>query len=263
MLIIIASLFWIKSYTKAQKFLVEKEEVENLFEKQGKYYSYVSSCVQQAAKQGIILIGTQGGVIYNTQAPDTKSYRGPPDYHYGEHILAFPYEDVFSIFDEEEHVYEVSYAIYRPDLKLGIEGHPNVPEYPYGNVLLTENSTTYNPNYRNPFGNIMASPLAPLCDYNGENSPTKQGAKYTCETYDSKRETDKNSIQEYLESYIAYNTRECVNFDSMPEINNQSIVKGNVTATVIFTQDNVHVNVVFPIDLQRGDEKQTISLQNY
>lgn len=261
--VILASLFWIKSYAKSQEFLEEKEEIEGLFSKQGKYYNYVSSCVQQAAKQGLILAGTQGGVIYETQAPDTKKYKGPADYHYGEYILPFEYEDVFEIFpDEEEHVYEVSYAIYRPDLTLGIEGHPGVPDYPYGNVLLTEDPTDYSSKYRNPFGNIMVSPITPLCDYYGENKPGKEGAKYTCETYDSRRETDTDSIQEYLESYIAYNAKECVNFDSMPEVGDD-IEKGDVTATVIFTQDNVHVSVLFPIELRTGDEAQTISLQTY
>jgi hypothetical protein len=261
-LIIFVALFWIKSYVSEEKFLEEKEEVEGLFSKQGKYYGYVSSCVQQSAKRALILAGTQGGVIYETQAPGTKNYRGPNDYSYGQYILPFPYDDVYSLGDEDEYTYEVSYSIFRPDLSLGLDNHPNIPEYPFGNVLLVSDPTIYG-SFVNPFGNILTNPLAPLCDYNGENQPGKEGAKYTCETYDSRRETDKSSIQEYLEEYIAYNTKECVNFNSMPEIANTSVEKGNVTATVIFTQESVHVSVTFPINLRRGDESNTISIQNY
>jgi hypothetical protein len=265
-LIIFVALFWIKSYVSEEKFLEEKEEVEGLFSKQGKYYGYVSSCVQQSAKSALVLAGTQGGVIYETQAPGTKKYRGPSDYSYGQYILPFPYDDVYSLSDEDEYVYEVSYAIFRPDLSLGLEAHPSVPEYPFGNQLLVSDPIEQGPMYAmyvNPFGNILTNPLDPLCDYHGENQPGKEGAKYTCETYDSRRETDTDSIQEYLEAYIAYNTKECVNFDSMPEIANSSIEKGNVTASVIFTQDSVHVSVNFPINLKRGDESNTISMQSY
>ena len=157
-LIIFVALFWIKSYVSEEKFLEEKEEVEGLFSKQGKYYGYVSSCVQQSAKSALVLAGTQGGVIYETQAPGTKKYKGPSDYSYGQYILPFPYEDVYSLGDEDEFIYEVSYSIFRPDLSLGLDNHPNIPEYPYGNVLLVSDPSIYG-SYINPFGNILTNGL--------------------------------------------------------------------------------------------------------
>ena len=45
--IVFGSLFYVSSYYKQKQFVQEKEELEGLFHKQGKYYSYVYSCMEQ------------------------------------------------------------------------------------------------------------------------------------------------------------------------------------------------------------------------
>ena len=205
----------------------------------------------------------QGGVIYDHQANDTKPFLGPPNYDYGKYILPFEHDDVFDlVLDEDTLTYNVSYAIYKPDLTLGLSSHPAVPDYPYGKVVLTEDPTIYNRTYKNPFGNSLVDPITPLCDYHGRNRPNITGAIYSCETYDSKREQDHKSIQEYLEAYIGQHTSECVDFNKIPELSNATVQKGNVTAQIVFTQDYVYVSVDFPVVVSKGSYSETVHIQN-
>ncbi len=259
-LILFGLLYYLHQYVKGQDFSDEKGDLEALFQKQGKYHGYVSSCLEQSAKQALILVGMQGGALYSYQANGTKPYLGPPAYPYGQYILPFVYADVFDLYSSDKVIFNVSYVIYKPDLTRASSAHPALPEYPYGEVPLISNPSVLG--YAHPFGNAFSEPLAPLCDYYGKNSPTLEGALYTCESYDSKRKDDHQSIQEYLEAYIAEHTVSCVDFSVMPELANATVTKGNVSAHVVFTQEQVYVSLDFPILLQKGSYATEVKVEN-
>jgi hypothetical protein len=250
--VIFGLLFYMVSSVKTKQFTEEKQEITTLFTTEGKYYGYMQACLDQAAKQGIILAAMQGGVIYQYQANNTKPYLGPRKYEYGQYVLPFNYEDV---------IYNVSYGIYAPDFSLNIENHPAPPEYPYGLTRLIEDPTVISPEYTNVFGNILLSPLPPLCDYYGSNSPTQQGAIFSCETYDSKRQSDNDNVQEYLQTYIAQTFKDCVSLESLPEFANTTMNVGNVTAIVTFAPTSISIVADFPVIAEITGA--TLSLQTF
>ena len=248
---------------KQKQVSLEKDELEGLFQKQGKYHSYMRSCVEQSAKQALVLLGMQGFVIYDSQANNTKPFLGPPVHNYGKYILPYGYEDVFDIFpDSEDVVYNISYAITKPVIDIGMQSHPNVPDYPFGKTKLVSEPMLFNPIYKNTLGNSLSNPITPLCDYHGGNRANITGAIFSCENYDSKNVNDHNSIQEYVEAYVSQHTKECVRFEDMPELDNLSVEKGNVTTEVVYTQESVHVSTSFSIEIARGTYMAVIEVES-
>ncbi len=260
---IIGLLFYLKTYIKSKQFTEEQQEVTDVFTTQGKYSSYMQSCLDQTAKQSIALVGMQGGVIYDYQVNGTKQFLGPKKYEYGQYVLPFQYTKEANAFDSTKTIFNVSYGIYAPDLSLGIEGHPTVPEYPYGLTKLIEDPTEIDEMYSNSLGNILMTPLPPLCDYYGANTPTQAGAVFSCETYDSKRKADNDNIQEYVEKFIQYTFKQCVALESFQEFANSSIKSGNISVRVTFAPANVAVEATYPIVGQIKGKEAIISLEQF
>ncbi|MFA6888634.1 MAG: hypothetical protein WC254_04005 [Candidatus Woesearchaeota archaeon] len=247
-------IFYMKNSVKSQEFTEEKQEVTDLFTTQGKYYGYMQSCLDEVTKQGVILVGLQGGVIYQYEANGTKPYLGPKKYEYGQYILPFAYENI---------IYNVSYGIYAPDFSVVLEGHPSIPDYPYGLTKLVETPKEVSSIYVNSFGNVILNPMPPLCDYYGSNSPNQTGALYSCETYDSKRKSDNDNIQEYLQIFIAQGFKECVDLENLPEFTNTTMKSGNVTITVTFSPSSIAVEAEYPIVAELAEKESTLSLQTF
>ncbi|PIN77960.1 hypothetical protein COV16_06335 [Candidatus Woesearchaeota archaeon CG10_big_fil_rev_8_21_14_0_10_34_8] len=245
---VIGLLFYIKNYSQSKEFTEEKSQIEDLFTTQGKYSGYMQACLDLASKQAIALLGMQGGVIYDYQAKGTKPYLGPRKYDYGQYVLPFKYDDYYDLFpDSSTAIFNVSYGIYAPDLSLNLDGHPNVPEYPYGYTKLISDPTQIDSTYSNVFGNIINDPFPPLCDYYGQNNPKQSGAVYSCETYDSRREKDNDNIQEYLELYIAKSFEECVALEELPEFSESDLESGNITIKVTMAPTSISVKADYPI----------------
>jgi hypothetical protein len=262
LLVVVGFIFYVTSHKDKLKFQEEKEGLDTLFQKTGMYNAQIQSCVQDSLKQGIIKIGTQGGVIYDTQAPGTKPYLGPPRYAYGKYMLPFEHDDIYNQDrTSDKIIYEVSYGIFKPDLTLDLDSHPKVPLYPYGLTMLTEDPKTYDPTFTNMFGNMISSPLPPLCDYNGPNDPTQDGARYSCETYDSHREADTDSMQEYLQTFIEHSVEECVKIEEMPELESFNVQKGEADAVVSFAATGIDVTVDFALEVT--GEEHSIHLKQF
>ena len=258
---IIGLLFYVKNYVKTKEFTEEKQESIDMLTTMGKYASYMQACLDQTAKQAVALVGMQGGVIYDYQANDTKQFLGPKKYDYGQYVLPFEYDTKTNLYDGSETIFNVSYGIYAPDLSLRIEGHPTVPEYPYGTTPLVADPETID--YTHPFGNIITSPLPPLCDYHGNNTPGQAGAVFSCETYDSKRENDDENIQEFLEAYILQSFKECVSLESLPEFANSSITTGNVTVDVTFAPTSVTIDAAYPVVGEVSGKTATLAMEKF
>ncbi len=262
-------LLYITMYAKTKELTQEKEELKDLFTTQGKYAGYMQSCLDLVTMQGIALLGMQGGVIYEYQAKGTKPFLGPRKYDYGQYVFPLEWSDDFDLFSGADTViFNISYGISAPDLSLKLEGHPTVPDYPYGKVKLIEDPTQFGSTYSNVFGNVLKDPLPPLCDYYGTNSPLQQGAMQrgavaSCESYDSQRESDNDNIQEYLEAYIAQTFEDCVALESLPEFQNTSIRAGNITVTVTFSPTAVTVKADYPLVATIEGTQATLSLQTF
>lgn len=261
--VIAGLLFYIKNYVKSKEISQETEQLLDITAAQAKYATYMQACLNQATTQGLALVGMQGGVIWDYQANNTKPFLGPKKYDYGQWALPFEYSKELNLFDSSKTIFNISYGIYAPDLSLNLEGHPSVPEYPYGLTKLIEDPTEIDKSYSNVLGNIVTNPLSPLCDYWGSNAPTQEGALFSCETYDSKRKTDNDNVQEYLEAYIASAFENCVALETLPEFANASITAGNVTVTVSFAPTSVTVNAELPLLAEAAGEEAMLSLQTF
>ncbi|MBI5002704.1 hypothetical protein HZC31_04930 [Candidatus Woesearchaeota archaeon] len=260
---VIGLLFYLTTTIKSKEFTEEKQEVTDLFTAQGKYTSYMQGCLDQTTKQGIALLGMQGGVIWDYQANDTKPFLGPRKYEYGQYVLPYKYEKTLNTYDGTATIFNISYGIIAPDLSLGIEGHPGVPDYPYGLTKLIEDPMNISRIYSNPFGNILLNPFPPLCDYYGANAPGQEGAVFSCETYDSKRKSDNDNVQEYLEKYITKAFKECVSLETLPEFSNTSIHSGNITISATFSPTSVSINAEYPIIADVSGKEGVLALQKF
>ncbi len=262
--IVIGLLFYLKITLQTKEFDAEKAAIQDLFITHGKYNSYIQSCLDTVAKQAIAYIGMQGGVIYEYQASLTKPFLGPRKYDYGQYVLPFQYDDIYDLYPNERTViFNVSYGIYAPDLSKNTDDHPNVPLYPYGAVKLIEDPTQIKNTYTNMFGNVVKDPLPPLCDYNGANSPMQKGSVYSCETYDSHRETDNDNIQEYMEAYITHTLGECVNLESLPEFAETGVRTGNIKIKITMAPTAITVKADYPVVADVRDYEATLALQTF
>lgn len=251
-LIVLAFLLFISNTIRSDQARRNVEVIGSMFVSQGKYHGYVQSCIEQGMKKGLFLLGMQGGVIYDYQANGGKHYLGPGNgYPYGKYILPYGYDGI---------VYNVSYGITSP--QLGSLYHPDVPYYPYGLTRLISNPRIISPFYVNVFGNFPSSPLTPLCDYNGANKRSLSDT-VACETYDSRNVHDKNSVQEYLETYIENYTMECVRLKDLPELSSANVKKGSINATVTFGESHVFADVTVPIFIELGGIKSVIQLKDF
>jgi len=228
------------------------EAVGDLFRQHGKYHRYVDSCMKHATEEGLFLIGQQGGVIYDYQSTGGKKYLGPTNgFVYGKYVLPNKFNDIY---------YNMSYGITMS--QLGSTYHPDVPFYPYGLTKLINNPKTINPMYHNMFGNYPRNPFAPLCDYYGENK-RGQSEAVACETYDSNNNLDLNSVQEYLEAYIENRTLKCIKLERLPELEENKIQMGNITANVTFGEEHVFVNIELPMRIEIGNVKTVVKLREF
>jgi hypothetical protein len=261
---IIALLFYLKSSVETQEFTAERAEIEDLFTTQGKYSGYMQACLDTVTNHGIALVGMQGGVIYEHQASSTKPFLGPRKYDYGQYVLPFEYDDIYDLYPNSDTViFNVSYGIYAPDLEDNTAGHPNIPEYPYGLLTLVQDPSKISKTFTNVFGNVIRDPMPPLCDYNGANSPLQKKSVYSCETYDSQRQSDNDNIQEYLEAYITEAFETCVDLESLPEFSNTSITAGNITVELTMAPTSMTVKADYPIVATTHGEQATLSLQTF
>ncbi|MFW6013854.1 MAG: hypothetical protein ACOCQG_01655 [Candidatus Nanoarchaeia archaeon] len=216
---------------RIDKRIIAGKSVEELTDS---YEGYVQSCANSALRQGIYLIGQQGGVIYDTQVDDGMRFRGPErGFAYGEYVL--PRED-----DYDDKVYNVSYGIKRPEHD---EYRPQVPLYPYGERrLVSDPAETYDPSYTNVFGNNPSpGPLVPLCDSNGKNMA--EGYAVSCET-DGRHQ----SVQAFLEGFVEEYSLECVQEEAFPGLNLSYDVLG-VNTTSIFSNDEILVEIYMPVNI--------------
>ncbi len=174
---------------------------------------YVTTCLQMSTREGLALLGKQGGLIYKTQGGlndiplEHIQYTDP---ELG--MLNMP----FLILPPKGNVGTTNCAT--PEQRCGKENRPecclfysDAPYYPYlGFPFLSDGSTLYN-------GYFGINQLPPLYKKTPDERPVS------------------NSIQENLELYIAKRTAECTNWKTF-EDKNYKINPGQPTASLIFAE---------------------------
>ncbi|MBU0627634.1 MAG: hypothetical protein KKC75_00450 [Nanoarchaeota archaeon] len=203
----------------------------------------VNGCLVKTTQEGVLLIGLQGGRIYDYQIED------------GYHIASF--EDVipfnFTGRNPNGTIYNVSYGIKARtiDLPHKDEDYPypgSLVEWPY---LSFEKSKLYE---NNPYAHLFAlyplsvggqRPLLPaLCNTFGINRANITYAGQTCETYSPVND----SVQEYLNKYISQKLESCINF-TFKVVSNYNISSGNLSADVLVGDNDIIVFLNYPLTL--------------
>jgi len=143
--------------------------------------------------------------------------------------------------------YKVAYGIKKSDSR---EEH-----YPYRGALIRNSDEL---KFKNYFGNYVTgfddhlSFLTPLCNWK-EDSPNYfniEGAKKTCETYGRE-----DTIQDYLTRYLKEKMDNCDVANAFPEYN---IKEEEVNIKVIIGEDDLIINVEYPIEASKGETKKKL-----
>ena len=254
-LIVFVAMVLIISPFKEHRLRVSKEELQRVLTSEGKYHTYITSCLDQATKKALLLLGSQGGVIYTTQANNTKFFLSHAE---GTSYLPFQRADL----NGSRVTYNVNYGIHAP--RLGGVNHPQPPTYPYPGQLVAD-PQKYNPSLTYIFGNYpQPGSLTPLCDSLGLNMPIIADATYSCgsyeTSYDSNDTTNFHSIQEYLQQYIKEQTVKCIRLEDLPELIGWNITRGDANVIVAFSDDSVFSFLNYSLQLQRGSEQEALTL---
>jgi len=204
-----------------------------------------NDCLDRTIRDALLLVGLQGGRIYNYQIEG------------GYNITSFydvvPYNYSF-LRNPNGTIYNVSYGIKAP---AGIP-YPEPQDYPYpGSLVEDVYSLPMAYFFRNSNNQLFASVeekekftiLADLCNKLGSNDPYVKGAGISCETYSVKNE----SIQEYIKKYIEQNVEGCINF-TFERTEKYNLSTGRVSINVLIGEDDLLVSFRYPIEISIKDK---------
>lgn len=205
------------------------------------------SCLDKVTKDALLLIGLQGGRIYDYQI--NGGYHTNSFYD----VVAFNY----TANNPRGVIYNVSYGIKAP---VNIP-YPNPPNYPYPGFLTDNISKLLIPNFfKNPNEQLFANVpeknrftiLPDLCNKMGPNDPYIKGMQVSCETYSVKNE----SIEEYIKKYIGQNVESCINF-VFDKTKGYTVSMGNVTPSVLIGEDDLLVSLIYPLEISVKNKPPT------
>ncbi len=213
-------LFFVRNlFFEAQLEKETQSKLQNVFQSES-FKTYTSSCLDEVSKDAIMLIGKQGGNIYEEQGGIIEKDKNLPIQIENKNISVS---------------YGISWNPANPDF-LPPGSFATLPDYPR---LINIFSQAY-------FGN---NNLPYLCQPEGPNQET-QGSirRETCEmpVY-SKSGYGPKSIQEQLSLYIAEEIDSCINITEIPGLGEAMLEKGNYEVEVIFGKENVMVNAKVPL----------------
>lgn len=257
MLFVIGGLFYWLSTLKDEKFEVEKQITKQAATTTAKYSVFIKSCLEQATKEALVLLGQQGGLIYEANYHDQKTAKGikldpkdPKIYS----TLQLPDKT-----DNKGVVLEVPFWITIPNFNIQYEPHPIPPEYPYGNVSLVAHPETKTPY----FGNYPKSYLVPLCDSFGANSAFHISCGVYNLAYDSPgQEADHHSIQEYLQDYVREKTVTCIDLNTIEDLKGYDITEKEVEINITIGETDVTTKFSIPKLLKQKTNKNIQQIQD-
>ncbi|MBI5392793.1 hypothetical protein HZA96_02895 [Candidatus Woesearchaeota archaeon] len=243
--------------TSEKKSEVQQEKQIDIQAKIKKYNKYIDSCLEQTTTEGLVVLGKQGGAIFQVQDGDEIPGAlpiGDPELKYLEYN------------DKTGKKTKVVYGITAPRF---FGNHPDVPQYPYGIVKLVKDpKAVYN--IQNPFGNYPGFfPLVALCDADGQNKALSCGAHP--KSYDLKNKKDETekinintfSIQDLLEKYVNEKIKKCIKLENFPElkelVDQGKAVIGNANTTIIIKEEGVEATLTLSGKIINGDKQSDIA----
>lgn len=197
--------------------------------------SIADNCLDIVTKDALLLVGLQGGRIYDYQIDNGFHIDGVYD------VVPFNHTNGF--------IYNVSYGIRAPADMFTLSPE----EYPYPGSLVSDVSeSAIGASFVNPNDQVFANVpkkrhftiLAPLCNRLGPNDPSIKGAAISCETDSTKNE----SIQEYIKQYIEQNIQDCINFTFKKALN-YNVSPGKLSIEVLMGERDLIVSLVYPIEI--------------
>lgn len=222
-LIVMGFLFYVRSQTITS---VSQQNVQQTLDSvlaSAPIKVYVESCLEQATTEALLLIGKQGGKIFDNQLEGTAKYYGLAN--------TLPYEEL-------NKDYYVGYGIFK--------SREDIPGYPYPGSLNPEDTS-------NAFG---INGMIELCDNQGMNAWDLPNAQYSCIQY-APLGSD-HSVQEYLQKFIEAETQECVDFETLSTELGYDLEQGKISVEVLFGDTDVLVNLDYEITISTH-EKQTLT----
>jgi len=245
MLSIFGFLFYVKLKTITAPIEKDREKIlDELIDRTSLKY-YVTQCLEQATVDGLQLVGLQGGVLYDYQVAG------------GKHITNLEEEAIPLVNFTEVATSKGNLTKISVNVSYGIKAQPDSlppPDYPYVGSLI-ENPWTnwlFVKNIITPIYTRAGLPY--LCETGGPNVFNIKGALNSCEVYSIKRE----SIQYYLTIYINNKTQECFNISMLSEKTGYNISIGNISSTVTMGENDIFVNLKYPIVMSKEGKPPVI-----
>jgi len=205
---------------------------------------YVTECLEKSSKEALKLVGEQGGVIYRNQTGNGLYRTGNMTRLYTEFVVPF-----------SDDVYNVSYGITQRDSNSNLV-FIDPPRYPYyeegGNNFLNYSQNSPLGHEEDTGSFAYYHHLNYLCYKHGANAynlaqrlnVSIEEVNQTC--WYSYTDND-ISIQFLMQDYITQEMEKCIDFSPLSDLLGHDIARGNVTAEVLFGEDDVTVLLEYPL----------------
>jgi hypothetical protein len=220
-------LLYIKAKVQTNDLANQAKKTPSEYVKPERLNEYVSSCLDEAAKEGLLLIGLQGGNIYEYQNGTTKI----------ETIKYIPLEfNNISTNVSYGLIWDSKFPDFSPSTAKYL-----VPFYPGPNLDLLSYYGNNNLSY-------LCQPNGPNQDISGIGLERLKGE--TCIFSDSKKSGyGPNSIQEQLSFFISKKLKSCIDLSSIPELRGKVVEQGQYKVSVLLGSDDVLITASIPLKL--------------
>ena len=258
LLLSVTLILFIQQMTFQNKLEEQAKSSVNDFIELNSIHQYVTSCLDKVATEGLVLLGEQGGVIYDYQGGLTKT----TSLLFREGGAYLPYNFTSTFLNESGELEETWHV---RNVSFGIQNYISCPLFePPFPAILTVPSTSYYPvketrlsNFQSLYMNFQygcfhnmyaqqylgvsgflgQNNIPRLCYYNGSNKKFENlSSSNPCEFRHYDTEENPTSIQHQLETYIKNNLGTCVDFSPFTD----ELTPFNITVI-----DNVSVSSIF------------------
>ncbi|MFH1133820.1 MAG: hypothetical protein V1735_04965 [Nanoarchaeota archaeon] len=250
--------FYVQSKLAMVKLKQGQKEVLDPGYDLGPLQVHVTSCLDSVSLEALKISGEQGGPIYGTQVEGGRYWLYLKDGLYDLYDFTkgglVPFHTTGS--HGENIVFNVTYGIRMRRLisnESGFNLTPYPPQQPYLGKLQSDH------------GYALADPEWPisLCKSYGPNAKdlelvlnkSEDWLNNTCLDVYKNETLSNDSIQAYLEMYIAEKMRDCVDFETFGQQLGLAFESGSPNATVVFGDEDVFIVLFWPLKISKRGEQ--------
>lgn len=242
LIFLVLFLNWVNSVITQSQFEKEADRIVADLLKSGALNYYVDICLDKISKEAIMLVGFQGGNIFNAQggtAPiNTRAW------------------DTNCLPDTNFTNCKYSYGILRPNL--GEPNYPLPPGYP-GGVGIMEQVPKLNFSRPGRFGHLD---YRELCDSDGANAPNATG-NFSTLCLGAMYSNDTFSTQEQLEHFIAQELDACVNWTEFESSTGYNVSASSPQVIVRLGLTSTYVEAKYPLSIKVGGLEPVIRIVDF